>query len=85
MAHTETVCTCIANIYHEVDFCPLHAAALDLLTALEALGAKPEGYCFCPFVADTDLSHTGECQDARDAIAAATFTPGEMTAYSTVK
>ena len=34
-----------------------------MFNALKALGAKPDGYCFCsPFYAA--LGHTGECNDA---------------------
>lgn len=41
------------------------------LSALEALGALPEGYCFCQKNRDAMKpwpQHTGECQTARMAL-----------------
>lgn len=42
-----------------------------LLKALQALGAKPIGYCFCVSAEQVEAGHTGECRDAQAAIAAA--------------
>jgi hypothetical protein len=47
----------------------LIAAAPELLEALQALGSKPDGYCFCINAAQVDAGHTGECLDAQKAIA----------------
>jgi hypothetical protein len=46
----------------------LIAAAPNLLEALQALGAKPEGYCFCLNQEQINNGHTGECIDAQQAI-----------------
>lgn len=46
----------------------------ELLESLTALGVMPDGYCFCHQNRDplkTDNEHTGECRDARAAIAKA--------------
>jgi hypothetical protein len=49
----------------------------ELLEALQAIGALPDGYCFCPEgrgggeVNNFGNAHTGECEDARNAIAKA--------------
>ena len=40
----------------------------DLLAALEGLGAKPDGYCFCLNQTQVDAGHTGECREACAAI-----------------
>lgn len=53
----------------------LFAAASELLEALTALGVMPEGYCFCHQNRDplkVEKEHTGECRDARAAIAKVT-------------
>ena len=50
----------------------LIAAAPDLLTALQALGARPVGYCFCRTPEQAERGHTGECREACAAIAKAT-------------
>lgn len=42
-----------------------------LLEALQALGSKPDGYCFCINAAQVAAGHTGECLDAQKAIAKA--------------
>lgn len=47
----------------------LIAAAPDLLESLQALGAKPNGYCFCLCAEHVAAGHTGECRDACAAIA----------------
>jgi hypothetical protein len=39
-----------------------------LLLALQALGSKPDGYCFCINADQVAAGHTGECQDAQKAI-----------------
>ena len=39
-----------------------------LLAALEALGAKPDGYCFCISQEQIEAGHTGECKDAQIAM-----------------
>lgn len=49
----------------------LIAAAPELLEALEGLGCKPDGYCFCNGQGENG-AHTGECNAARAAIAKAT-------------
>ncbi len=52
----------------------LIAAAPDLLAALEAIAALPEGYCVCRDRRDAgklDHYHEGECQAVRAAIAKA--------------
>lgn len=41
-----------------------------LVAALEALGCKPDGYCFCLSREQIEAGHTGECLDARAALAA---------------
>ena len=68
-------CGCVLHEATAVLLCPLHAAAPDLLAACEGLGAMPEGYCFCyghrrdPLKPEHE--HTGECREARAAIAKA--------------
>lgn len=51
----------------------LEAAELGV-ASLQAIGALPEGYCFCPSDRDANSSHNknhvGECFDARKAIQA---------------
>ena len=51
----------------------LIAAAPTLLEAAEALGAMPEGYCFCSEnrIGDESKKHEPECADMRAAIAKA--------------
>lgn len=51
----------------------LIAAAPSLLAAAEALGAMPEGYCFCSKdrIGDDSKTHEPECRDLRLAIAQA--------------
>lgn len=49
----------------------LLAASWDLRAALQALGAKPDGYCFCHSQEQIAAGHTGECRDARAALAKA--------------
>ena len=40
-----------------------------LRAALEALGAMPDGYCFCRAFRDPDKeNHSGECAQARAAL-----------------
>ena len=48
-------------------------AAPDLLTAAEALGAMPQGYCFCSKdrIGDDSKVHEPECAAMRAAIAKA--------------
>lgn len=50
-------------------------AVPELLVSLQALGVMPEGYCFCfgnnRDALKPDAEHTGECLDARAAIAKA--------------
>ena len=48
----------------------LIAAAPDLLTAAEALGAMPQGYCFCSRdrIGDDSKVHEPECAAMRAAI-----------------
>ena len=42
-----------------------------LRQALEALGVRPEpGYCFCFSREQAEEGHTGECREARQALAA---------------
>ena len=53
----------------ETDFVPNYArmakdAAFDLLAALESLGVKPEGYCWCSTQEQVANGHTGECNEA---------------------
>lgn len=50
----------------------LIAAAPDLLAALQGLGAKPDGYCFCANAEQILAGHTGECREACAAIDRAT-------------
>ena len=45
-----------------------------LLSALQALGSKPDGYCFCVSLEQVAAGHTGECRDAQAAIAQAEST-----------
>lgn len=74
---------CVAEIGHtagcdpEIEKANAHliAAAPDLVSALQALGVLPDGYCFC-FNSSRDASrpeheHTGECRAARAALAKA--------------
>lgn len=52
----------------------LYATAPKLYDALAALGALPDGYCFCPSDRDAwkpEDQHTGECRAARAALAEA--------------
>lgn len=49
----------------------LIVAAPDLLSALQALGVKPDGYCFCLNEVQVAQGHTGECRDACATIARA--------------
>ena len=42
-----------------------------LLEALQALGAKPDCFCFCRTQEQARTGHTGECQDAVAALKAA--------------
>ena len=52
----------------------LEADKAELMEALTALGVMPDGYCFCHQNRDplkTEKEHTGECRDARAAIAKA--------------
>jgi hypothetical protein len=55
----------------------LQAENRELLEALQALGTYPGGYCFCPEGRDAGEvnafgnAHTGECEDARKALAKA--------------
>lgn len=53
---------------------PLLEAAPELLEAAQALGAMPEGYCFCSKdrIGDDSKKHEPECADLRAAIAKAT-------------
>lgn len=44
---------------------------LELVRALEALGAKPDGYCYCATVEQIANGHTGECKDAQAVLAKA--------------
>jgi hypothetical protein len=46
----------------------LIAAAPDLLAALQAIGVKPDGFCFCISTVQIASGHTGECRDACAAI-----------------
>lgn len=47
-----------------------------LLDALQGLGVHPEhGYCFCLNAEQIKNGHTGECREARAAIAAAEVKP----------
>ncbi len=40
----------------------------DLVAALQHLGSRPDGYCFCPREIPSG-DHTGECKDANKALA----------------
>lgn len=57
-----------------VSKCPEHPmsrlrAERDALrAALEGLGAKPDGYCFCLDQAQINDGHTGECLEAKKAL-----------------
>jgi hypothetical protein len=54
----------------------LIAAAPELLEALQALGGHPEhGYCYCLNQEQIQNGHTGECREARAAIAKAEGRP----------
>lgn len=46
-------------------------AGVELLLAAQALGAMPEGYCFCSRdrIGDDSKTHEPECRDLRAAIA----------------
>ncbi len=46
----------------------LIVAAPDLLLALQSLGSKPGGYCFCRSPEQGEAGHTGECRQANAAI-----------------
>lgn len=63
--------------YADWDKASLHRAILNLtisrenlITALCALGVKPDGYCFCLTEKQAKDGHTGECREARAALAA---------------
>lgn len=58
----------------EVNRARLIAHAPDLLTAAQALGCMPEGFCFCSQnrIGDDSKVHEPECRDMRAAIAKAT-------------
>lgn len=50
---------------------PIVTSRDNVLQALEALGALPDGYCFCHRNRDAhkpEHEHTGECREARAAI-----------------
>ena len=52
-----------------VEVAKLEKQNADLVAALVALGAKPDGYCFCINQEQIEAGHTGECKDARQALA----------------
>lgn len=64
-------CGCVVNKKNNmITYCKVHNVAHELLDVLKSLGTKPVGYCFCHEVKNY-RGHTGECQEARDAIAKA--------------
>ncbi len=42
----------------------------DMRAALQHLGSRPDGYCFCPREIPSG-DHTGECREAQQALAKA--------------
>lgn len=44
------------------------AVICEMKEALEALGSKPDGYCFCIERAQVEAGHTGECLYAQKAL-----------------
>jgi hypothetical protein len=71
-ADGHTIAFIVGEWFEQVNPAPanarLIAAAPNLLEALQALGAKPEGYCFCLNQEQINNGHTGECIDAQQAI-----------------
>ena len=56
----------------------LEAENAQLRAALEGLGVHPEyGYCFCLTQEQQAMGHTGECKEARVALADTAASPAE--------
>ena len=61
---TEFDCGCaIRTGAGDIVFCQLHAAAADLLSALQVPGGLGD-YCFCRSVPRFPKEHTSECMEA---------------------